>query len=238
MTFSQQQTDSGHSKHHDETEHGLYSKCNSLIEQRAMLIESNREVVLPPRKVHIWEGDMIWSCASVARHDDMLQVMYPSSVRQRYPRLSDGLYNSRVSYHAKWSERIPGAIKADEIDPDSYQQQALLEDWYHFVADSQCRRITFPSDRLPAISAIASDIVLKINYQYYAGLWIQDSARGLAWRAFGFGIPIPVWRAPTWSWAALDCKEFVLQCCMSIVVSLKLFKGIPMHWIWGRCRHN
>lgn len=64
---------------------------------------------------------------------------------------------------------------------------------------------------LPAISAIASDMAIHLGYQYYAGLWIQDVARGLAWKTHGFGAPSPVWRGPTWSWAALDCFKMVLE---------------------------
>ena len=68
------------------------------------------------------------------------------------------------------------------------------------------RELTFETDRLPAIAGIARKIQDITGDTYMAGLWKNDLGAGLCWRIRGFGdLCRPSrYRAPSWSWAALE----------------------------------
>ena len=81
---------------------------------------------------------------------------------------------------------------------------------YHtFVEMYMARQITFHSDRLPAISAIAREIHDRTGLEYCAGLWAQDLLYGLTWEAWGTPHEgqhraHPLYRPPSWSWASQE----------------------------------
>jgi hypothetical protein len=65
--------------------------------------------------------------------------------------------------------------------------------------------LTFPRDKLPALSGIAKRIHGQKGGQYLAGLWRDERIEAqLCWRADGPKIRPTEWRAPSWSWASVD----------------------------------
>jgi hypothetical protein len=86
----------------------------------------------------------------------------------------------------------------------------VYEAWQHIVVKYSMRDLTVPSDKLPAISGIASKIRKATHSEYLAGLWRNHLASDLLW---GASPPKPCntncfalekWRAPSFSWASLD----------------------------------
>lgn len=70
------------------------------------------------------------------------------------------------------------------------------------------RRLTKGSDKFPALSGLASVFARLSGDRYVAGLWESDLMVGLLWHASYSEQPRlqrpPEYRAPSWSWAALD----------------------------------
>jgi hypothetical protein len=166
--------------------------------------------VLSPRKIHIYDNELVWSCASLARHCDVFRTIQPSWGQQQI-RPSKTKYVTRhgtsVNVVAKpWEEQVFQEHSRGGVDPVILRRQLRLDQWYEYVADHQKRKVTYASDKLPAISAVVLDMAMHLQYHYYAGIWIEDAARGLAWRTLGSGISLASWRAPSWSWASLDCS--------------------------------
>lgn len=65
--------------------------------------------------------------------------------------------------------------------------------------------LTFPRDKLPALSGVAKRIYCQKGGQYLAGLWRDERIEAqLCWRADGPKIRPTEWRAPSWSWASVD----------------------------------
>jgi hypothetical protein len=59
---------------------------------------------------------------------------------------------------------------------------------------------------LPAFSGMASNMIKQIKSDYLAGLWRDHLTHDLFWQAIRT-IPKPAkYRAPSWSWAALDAE--------------------------------
>jgi Heterokaryon incompatibility protein (HET) len=79
--------------------------------------------------------------------------------------------------------------------------------WYS-ILEMYCRRkMSKPSDKLPAISGIARLLESRMQASYVAGLWSDALVEGLAWervrRREGWEAPISqTYIAPSWSWAS------------------------------------
>ncbi|KAH7131922.1 heterokaryon incompatibility protein-domain-containing protein [Dendryphion nanum] len=67
--------------------------------------------------------------------------------------------------------------------------------------------LTKPTDRLPALSGIASAVQNKTKDMYLAGLWSSDLAEGLLWQPGDENhksVTLPTsYIAPSWSWASI-----------------------------------
>ncbi|KAH7347292.1 heterokaryon incompatibility protein-domain-containing protein [Plectosphaerella cucumerina] len=87
--------------------------------------------------------------------------------------------------------------------------------WFRVVRDFTRRSLTFESDRLPAISALAERLAAITNDDtYIAGMWKNELLRGLEWHNYGGGpmrkgvtrTPPSKAHAPSWSWASLEVR--------------------------------
>ena len=88
------------------------------------------------------------------------------------------------------------------------QESDLYGDWYHLVTAYSRRDLTKDGDKLPALSGLAHRRQMVLKDQYLAGLWRLNLLRELCWHKESVEGPStrpPQYRAPTWSWAALNC---------------------------------
>jgi len=69
------------------------------------------------------------------------------------------------------------------------------------------RKFSVPTDRLPALSGLATMAAAQINGQYCAGLWWEDISYSICWHTNRYS-PFESFRpdcyiAPSWSWASV-----------------------------------
>lgn len=87
--------------------------------------------------------------------------------------------------------------------------------WYRLVRAYTARNITFGTDRLPALSGVHYEIQRLTGDICYAGLWKRHFLEGLLWCIEDPELDLyviwpkkatrpPVWRAPSWSFAAVE----------------------------------
>ncbi|KAF2177851.1 HET-domain-containing protein, partial [Zopfia rhizophila CBS 207.26] len=82
---------------------------------------------------------------------------------------------------------------------------ASLESWRSIVRDYTRRFLTYPSDKLPAISGVAAEYDKIFDGTYLAGLWQFALVSELMWSSNRSDITRPaLQRAPSWSWASVD----------------------------------
>lgn len=85
---------------------------------------------------------------------------------------------------------------------------SVMSSWRVFVADFSKSEFTNTSDKLPALAGLAHTVQRCIgdDCAYLAGIWEKDLPSALLWvRGSGKEVRRSVgWRAPSWSWAALD----------------------------------
>lgn len=102
-------------------------------------------------------------------------------------------------------------LKVLTSDPhlESMSAQQTLEVWWPLVEQYSSRQLSHPSDKLIALSGMASKFEAKMG-RYVAGIWIdRDLAWNLSWRVDGTTERYSSYVAPTWSWASISgsiCK--------------------------------
>lgn len=154
-------------------------------------------------------------------------------LQERYlsPRI---LFFDRDSIHWEclgnvWFETGRGLPKHREMLPDvmplrSATGESSHAPWCRMVHNYSTRAITYASDKLPAVSALASRVAHETGDEYLAGLWKSDLLRGLLWyrcvrHRFRSREAAGPWSAdqqrpekylaPSWSWASyLGVVEF------------------------------
>ncbi|KAF2692124.1 hypothetical protein K458DRAFT_281518, partial [Lentithecium fluviatile CBS 122367] len=134
-----------------------------------------REAVLAPRKVYVFGDQLIWSCQHFAVHD---RILYDCQDVQQ-PQIGRSLLT---------------------LDA---RRSAILDHWYVLLQDFRQRDITFPSDRLPAISATATELEIQLKMRYRVGIWLEDAARGVSWVTDGKSTRPSDRQLPSWSWASV-----------------------------------
>ncbi|RDW68557.1 hypothetical protein BP5796_09214 [Coleophoma crateriformis] len=82
---------------------------------------------------------------------------------------------------------------------------SCITSWSAIVTDFTHRGITVADDRLPAISGVAAVLQRSWKDRYVVGMWESTLAMHLAWRSTDGSLARPPqYRAPSWSWAAVD----------------------------------
>lgn len=63
------------------------------------------------------------------------------------------------------------------------QSRGILRDWYQIIESYSTRELTFKSDLLPGIAALAARVHKLVGYTYVAGHWAEDLQESLLWHA-------------------------------------------------------
>jgi hypothetical protein len=78
--------------------------------------------------------------------------------------------------------------------------------WDRVIWEYGRRKLTQPTDKLPALSGLAKIFEMRFQAQYIAGLWSTSVIKGLAWQGLGDRKPQAVspnqYIGPSWSWAS------------------------------------
>lgn len=86
-----------------------------------------------------------------------------------------------------------------------------VSQWSEIVENYSRRSLTLARDKLVAISALARILAPVYGSDYIAGMWKIDLLRLLLWQATNPSQAVPrdpatIYRAPSWSWASVDCS--------------------------------
>jgi hypothetical protein len=92
--------------------------------------------------------------------------------------------------------------------PPTSNTSAMLAKWYDEMEKYTRRSLSFPIDRLPAVSGLAEAFEFTGGLEKYVpGLWEEDLLQGLLWsarrQARGREFPIKH-RGPSWSRSSID----------------------------------
>ncbi|KAI3327281.1 HET-domain-containing protein [Xylariaceae sp. AK1471] len=112
-----------------------------------------------------------------------------------------------VSRHA-WKELADSPCRS--LGSSVKDTSQLFADWYSIQELYSRCNLTVPSDKLVAISGLAKDMKRQLaelgceDTRYLAGIWNARLPQALVWNVRDGGIRPDAYRAPSWSWAAID----------------------------------
>lgn len=122
----------------------------------------------------------------------------------------------------KWSEILNEVSKTNDEAVQSTKwktswtyQRKLLAQWCTLCNHYSRRNLTFDYDKLSAFSGMANNFAKSINSVYLAGMWKNHLKHDLFWHTHDIARKPKSYRAPSWSWAAVDAEirwKFSLIC--------------------------
>lgn len=151
------------------------------VSRRAWTLQ---ERLLAPAVLHFGRRHLIWECCTHSITEDG----YETPVNP----LTKGLAWSRSSFTLPITDT---------------STQGLQVSWRLLVEEYSRCALTFSSDKVPALQGIANMYQDQFGVQYLAGLWADSLLDGLRWCSANhksFFTKPAEYRAPSWSWMALD----------------------------------
>ena len=156
-----------------------------------------QERLLSTRILHYTDTEMFWECQTCSSRESSIR----SSTVKTDP-------DSVITSEGEDFKRVLFNLNDD---PYSAIDGAYVT-WYRLVTNYSSRAITYSSDKLPAISGLASLIQSKIGATYLHGIWKED-VRSLLWfRDYSRPDTVAQQSAnpalprseppPSWSWAS------------------------------------
>ncbi|CAO2651394.1 Nn.00g039640.m01.CDS01 [Neocucurbitaria sp. VM-36] len=142
---------------------------------RAWVYQERR---LSPRIIYFSAYQLVWECRSARRSQD-------GTCDQQWDHGAEG--------GATPTLRKFGVDMKDPVDA-----------WQKAVVEYARLNLTYESDRLPAIAALAEQMIqIRKTDVYLAGMWKDSLLSDLGWdTGFFKARPIPDTYTPTWSWAS------------------------------------
>lgn len=160
---------------------------HSTLNKRGWVMQ---ERLLAPRVLHSTREQFFWECRCRMTWEDLSDnVELPSY-------MPNGCFkkdNNYGQYLHDAIEEVEGPIKKRCY----YMWMSLVHNYSHAT-------LSHPSDKLIAISGIASAFASILNDRYIAGMWHADLKSQLTWKCVGDCSRSAKYRAPTWSWASID----------------------------------
>jgi hypothetical protein len=148
-----------------------------------------QERLLAPRTLHFSASEMFWECLTLFACET-----FPCGV----PNSILGMDSARPETK-RWNA------------PESLEQNTRDEIWDSIVKDYTRCSLTKQTDKLIALAGIAKAVQRVFNDHYLAGLWGSSLPMSLLWEVTRdsagskkSGKENDSYRAPSWSWAAID----------------------------------
>lgn len=178
--------------------------------------KNSSEVVLSYDGVSEYPGDLMPEPDSVlSKRAWVLQerllssrVLYFGTKRMYFECFTNVRFEN-CHYPINWKYQIIEMIEKLRIDSLGTHSKCF-EYWTSLVQTYSETNLTNPTDRLPALSGLASEFQRVTKAQYLAGIWQEDMPRALAWYVPFFnavGVPPLIstsdYIAPSWSWASV-----------------------------------
>ncbi|KAL1592634.1 hypothetical protein SLS60_011050 [Paraconiothyrium brasiliense] len=167
-----------------------------------------QERVLAARTIHFGTYQMRWECSAQVVNEDGNMENYEVCEEICLEKIAEGLKSVKNALPAESTNR-----SNDSKDNGSYNRAWYV--WFRLIEEYTSRDMTYPSDKLPALSGVISALQKLTGDTCLAGIWKSWFLQGLLWRLqdpdwdlYVFFPKKPQraipWRAPTWSFASVE----------------------------------
>ncbi|KAK0119420.1 hypothetical protein ONS95_010872 [Cadophora gregata] len=141
-----------------------------------------QEAWLAPRLLIYGSGQVTWRCLSCAhthgfKEDASERRTYDLQGRSVMPQ-----YQDRQQFFLDPVQALTSSLHQTNLNiPENANYPLWLENWFIIASHYSHRQVSFKTDRLPALSAIASEFYRLHFDQYLAGLWRKSLPWALLW---------------------------------------------------------
>ncbi|KAJ0164874.1 hypothetical protein CTA2_12993 [Colletotrichum tanaceti] len=149
-----------------------------------------QERVLARRILHFGSEQLYWECLEGFESEEGVQLPY------RLPCINPD--EDVIAHVDKITKK--NAERHEGLD----RSGSSLRSWSQILWEYGRRELTDPADKLPAISGVAKTFSKMLDDEYLAGLWRKSLIEGLCWQPLSCKPAPGGYRAPLWSWAAVD----------------------------------
>lgn len=182
-----------------------------------------QELILSRRLLHFCKNKIYFECRAIiaSEENELSQRALPSSISMDNSATLCLLPLDAASPRSPFKENFQGKMPLLSL-------REALERWETIVQQYSRRQLTFPLDKLPALSGLASQYARLTNHTYLAGIWQEELAPLLLWSMDPQIVPKPLpprYRAPSWSWASLDGNVIMPIARSSQPPSLKVLEA-------------
>ncbi|KAF2261107.1 HET-domain-containing protein, partial [Lojkania enalia] len=154
----------------------------SPLLKRAWVLQ---ETLLSRRMVHFSSKQVYWECRCAFYAEDGMT--------------EDADCRERAHEFLNMISILKGGIHSEQL------AEMFFRIWGSILLRYSNLSITRPSDKLPALSGLASLAEPVLGYRYLYGIWNFNLPYGLFWHPVNRPmVQATEWRAPSWSWAALE----------------------------------
>ncbi|KAM0345798.1 hypothetical protein ACHAPU_006151 [Fusarium lateritium] len=180
-----------------------------------------QEQVLSGRVLSYCESTVFWKCATSTLREAK-PYMEVASGEACHPDFGSFVINYESGSFSWGRQAAPADFKKLVVDYESHpvaprqpsainKRRAIYDAWYTLMDDYWQRELTYATDKLVAISALAEQMSFMLDDEYVCGLWRKDMVHGMLWwTAEGHETPNvrspridPGFVAPSWSWASI-----------------------------------
>jgi len=153
-------------------------------------------------------SELFWQCRRGRRRESNHKIFYDLKDRE----FQVNNKNSDANWHLAFPEHWPMESRLFEYGSFSNPDTAHKR-WRRLISSYTRRLLTFQSDKLPAISAMAQRFTGLFEKEedrpkpadYCCGWWQQTLLEGLLWKTSEYGEgECGAFRHPSWSWAASE----------------------------------
>ncbi|KJZ70094.1 hypothetical protein HIM_10521 [Hirsutella minnesotensis 3608] len=161
-----------------------------------------------PRALHFGRKMVFWEC-----HGASCAEVHPRGVNEALGGVgeSEGGKDSEaggktMQRNKPWKTLLNAPTWRMREDPISQ----VFADWFAILETYTGCTLTTPEDKLPGLAGVAGDMKMLLHERgfhktdYVAGIWKAMLPGGLVWNMRESGSRPAAYRAPSWSWAAVD----------------------------------
>lgn len=200
------------------SQHPIRDMYQEPIDERAWTMQ---EHILPLRLIRFGSKQTTWKCPTL--HDNIDGGGSPRPI------------NKDTSFSVDEPHRVSEVQSMIERFGES-GIPATLDSWLESISEYTNRKLSNPSDKLPACAALAENFANILSWgssDYLAGLWKHDIEAQLLWFR-PEGIKSERFSSPTWSWASLDgpvefYPRYLLEYGGVVKAQARLEKSIIVH---------
>ena len=213
------------------------------------------ERLLSPRVLHFTDSEMILECREAYQCEcgRIDNAIYDSrttdSVKQEYARIVAGstslvgisrdTTNSNVERIDSVASQLATTSLTDVAQKVEKKHEDALQLWSYIVTEYTARNLTYDTDRLVAIAAVAKTLSKALDSSYISGHWTSNTL-GLLWYPNESTHcrrpkPDPTNPVPSWSWASVEGSPifFDNSSAMDLACKASFPNGDAQETVWS-----